>query len=39
MSNTTNEPMEAGLWGTALTQLQMWDPTWTEKCLKMSTDP
>src|SRR5271170_6423255 len=39
MSNTTSEPKEAGLWGTALTQLQMWDPTWTEKCLKMSTDP
>jgi len=38
MSNTTNKPKEAGLWGTALTQLQKWDPTWTEKCLKMSTD-
>jgi alkylhydroperoxidase/carboxymuconolactone decarboxylase family protein YurZ len=38
MSNTTNKPTEAGLWGPALTQLQKWDPTWTEKCLKMSTD-
>jgi alkylhydroperoxidase/carboxymuconolactone decarboxylase family protein YurZ len=35
----TNQPRETGPWGTALAQLQKWDPKWTETCTKMTNSP
>ena len=30
---------EAGLWDDALAQLREWDPTWSETCTRMATNP
>ncbi len=34
-----NRPVAAGPWDAALEQLRDWDQTWTDACVKMSTNP
>lgn len=36
---TTDQPNETGYWGSALAQVQEWDPQWAEMYLKMTSNP
>ncbi len=38
-SSGSDQAQQAGPWGPALAQLAEWDPTWTQSCVKMTTNP